>query len=90
MRRGDGSAEKPGRKRWTRPPSWSTATTSAGVRTAWMSATRRRELLGIGVVAREEDDAAHERMAQHIAVLGRQLETGDIDHQWAQGSQTAL
>ena len=44
-----------------------------------------RELRGIGVVAREQDDAAHERMAQHIAVLGRQLETGHVDHQWTQG-----
>ena len=43
------------------------------------------ELLGVGVVAREQDDAAHERMAQHFAVLGRQLETGDIDHQWPKG-----
>jgi hypothetical protein len=24
-------------------------------------------------------------MAQHLAVLGRELEAGDIDHQWAQG-----
>ena len=37
------------------------------------------------VVAREEDDAADERMAQDLAVLGRELEAGDIDHQWAQG-----
>ena len=41
------------------------------------------ELGRIGVVAREQDDAAHERMAQHLAVLGRQLETADIDHQWS-------
>jgi hypothetical protein len=44
-----------------------------------------RELFGACEVAREEDDAAHERMAQHFAVFGRQLETVDVDHQWAQG-----
>ena len=44
-----------------------------------------RELRGIGVVASKEDDAAHQRMAQHFAVLGRQLETGHIDHQWPKG-----
>ena len=44
-----------------------------------------RELLGRLVVAREQDDAAHERMAQHVAVLGRQLETCHVDHQRTQG-----
>ena len=44
---------------------------SAGERTAWMSATRARELRGVGVVAGEQIDAAYERMAQDFAVLGR-------------------
>ena len=50
-----------------------------------MSATSRASCSDGGVVAREQDDAADQRMAQHLAVLGRQLEAGDIDHQWAQG-----
>src|SRR5690349_11488208 len=48
------------------------------------------ELVGVGVVAREQDDAAHERMAQDFAVLGRELETGDIDHQWPKGHRRRL
>src|SRR6187549_2764090 len=48
------------------------------------------QLLRRLVVAREEDDAADERMAQHLAVLGRELEAGDIDHQWAQSHGTYL
>ena len=50
------------------------------------------ELLGGGMVAREQDDAANERMAQDFPVLGRELEAGDIDHQWAQshGKRSSL
>ena len=44
-----------------------------------------RKLIGVVIVAGEQDDAAHERMAQHVAVLGRQLETCHVDHQGAQG-----
>ena len=66
------------------------ATMSAGDAHGMDVGHQARELLGGGVVAREQDDAAHERMAQHFAVLGRQLETGDIDHQWAQGSRLFL
>ena len=38
--------EKPARKRCTRPPSWSTATISAGVRTAWICSTSARSCVG--------------------------------------------
>src|SRR2546430_1947777 len=42
------------------------------------------ELLGIGVVAREEDDAAHQRMAQQLALLRADGAAHEIDHQGAE------
>ena len=69
MRRVGGRRENPVRKRCTRPPSWSTATMSGGERAAWIASTRTRELRRIGVVAGEEDHAAHQRMAQQLALL---------------------
>ena len=42
------------------------------------------QLLRVGVVAREQDDAADQRMDQHLAILGRQFLAGDVDHQWSE------
>ena len=42
------------------------------------------QLLRVGVVAREQDDAAHQRMREHFAIFGRQLLARDIDHQRSQ------
>ena len=42
------------------------------------------QLRRIGVVARKQDDAAHQRMRQQFAIFRAQLRTGEIDHQWTQ------
>src|SRR5207248_5428373 len=42
------------------------------------------QLVGDGVVAREEDAAAHQRMAQQLALLGGGRAAGEVDHQGAQ------
>ena len=44
-----------------------------------------RELLDAAVISREQDDGADQWMAQHLAVLGRELVPGNVDHQRAQG-----
>src|SRR3546814_1198834 len=42
------------------------------------------QLLWIAVVAREQDEAANQRMAQQLAILRRQLLPGTVDHQRAE------
>ncbi len=43
------------------------------------------QLPRIGVVAGEQDDAAHQRMSQQFTIFRAQRSAGDVDHQWAQG-----
>ena len=74
MRRAGGSREKPSRKRCTRPPSWSTATISAGACAGVDLGLRSSASCpGVGVVACEQDHAADEGMAQQLALLGGDL-----------------
>jgi hypothetical protein len=39
------------------------------------------ELSRIGVVAREQDDAANARIAEQLSILDRELEAAEIHHQ---------
>ena len=52
------------------------------------------QLLGFGVVAREEDHAADRRVRQQFALLRLQHRTLEIDHEWTEGhrvrSRTAM
>ena len=42
---------------------------------------QRSELLRVRVVSREQDHAAHQRMAQHFALFGVEGCSGNVDHQ---------
>ncbi len=43
-----------------------------------------RQLLGIGKVAREKNDAADEWVRQHLALFGIERDAAQIDHEWTQ------
>ena len=45
--------------------------------------TQRGELRAVTIVAGEQDDAPHQRMAQTLPVERRQCMAGDVDHQGA-------
>ena len=45
--------------------------------------TQRGELRAVTIVAGEQDDAPHQRMAQTLPVERRQFMAGDVDHQRA-------
>ena len=43
------------------------------------------ELRGINIIAGKEDDAAHQGVAQQLAILGRQFAPRHIDHEGSEG-----
>jgi len=42
------------------------------------------QLPRIGVIAGEQDHAAHQRMSQELTIFRAQPGAGDVDHQWTQ------
>ena len=81
MRRAGGRREKPARKRCTRPPSWSTATSSGGCARRVDRGDQGAELRRVHVVAREQDDAADERVRSSSRSSGVRLGPRQVDHQ---------
>ena len=79
-----GMAVKPSRKRCTRPPSWSTQIGSAGSRSLSISSVSSAQLLGVLVVAREQDHRAGRGMAQPLAVVVGERRPDHVDHRRAE------
>ncbi len=68
-----GIAVKPCLKRCTRPPSWSTAISSCGVRTSRIELASWMSCSGAAKLRPEEDHSTHLGMLQALDVVGREL-----------------
>ena len=72
------------RKRCTRPPSWSTQSSSVGPHRLDLGG-KLGELAAIPPVAGEEDHAAGERMGEPAAIVGVERQAGDVEDRPVRG-----